>query len=83
MSWNTPVWGTISPGVIVTPIYDWGGADKGVQLALAHPFNPGANLDTIFQGKGQYGGGGIFYTVRFVNNGSLATAWMLEGGGVV
>ena len=83
MAWATGVWGTLAPGVSATPAYSWGGADRGVQLALAHPFNPGARLDVTMQGKGQYTGGGFYYLLTFKNNGSLATAWALEGGGVV
>jgi hypothetical protein len=75
--------GSISAGATGTWWFDYGGADKGFQIAEGHPYNPGGKLWTLKFGKENIAGYGFRYWVTIWNSSPYNTNWALIGGGVV
>jgi hypothetical protein len=80
MAW-TGFFGTLAPGASTTWWYSWGG-DRGAQLALANPLNPGGRLLSYDLSKKMENGGSITYFVSVRNTGSVTTNYNLQGGGL-
>ena len=82
MAW-TGLFGTIAPGQSQRWWYSFGGEDRGAQLALPHPLNPGATLQANDQTKARNTDGTIAYFVTVRNIGSSTTNFNWQGGGLV
>jgi hypothetical protein len=82
MAW-TGLFGTLAPGQSTRWNYSFAGEDRGAQLALPHPLNPGGTLQANDQTKGRNSDGTITYYVTVRNIGSFTTNYNLQGGGLV
>ena len=73
---------SLAPGQTGRYYISFAGADKGPQLIVAHPLNPGGSLQVDDQTKTHNTDGTIFYWLTVKNIGTYATNFSLQGGGL-
>jgi hypothetical protein len=81
MTWEG-LGGTLNSGQTLTWWYSWGGQDKGAQLALGNPKNPGGEIVSWDFAKKIESDGKTTYSVTIKNRGTFATNYSLQGGGL-